>query len=74
MKVIRSETDSSSCPSSDTEILPHVPVSQRQRTWPDIFPVPTFSYEVENVLEEGNFVFQKSGKTLKLARAQKHNV
>lgn len=74
LKVIRSETDSSSCASSDTDILPHVPVSQRQRTWPDIFPVPTFSYEVEHVLEEGNSVFQRSGKTLKLTRAQKHNV
>lgn len=74
MKVVRSESDTSSCASSDTDILPHVPVSQCQKTWPDIFPVPTFSYEVEHVLEEGNSAFERSVTTLKLTRAQKHNV
>ncbi|RXN04057.1 gypsy retrotransposon integrase 1-like protein [Labeo rohita] len=74
LKVVRSESDASSLASSDTEILPHVPVSERRKTWPDIFPVPTFSYEVEHVLEEGNIAYDRSGKTLKLSRAQKHNI
>ncbi|XP_049428835.1 uncharacterized protein LOC125886568 isoform X3 [Epinephelus fuscoguttatus] len=74
LRVVRSESDLSSCASSDTDILPHVPVSQRQKTWPDVFPVPTFSYEVEHVLQEGNSVFESSGKNLKLSRAQKHNI
>uniref|UniRef100_A0A8C5CMT1 Uncharacterized protein n=1 Tax=Gadus morhua TaxID=8049 RepID=A0A8C5CMT1_GADMO len=74
LRVVRSESDLSSCGSSDTDILPHVPVSQRQKTWPDVFPVPTFSYEVEHVLQEGNSVFESSGKTLKLSRAQKNNI
>ena len=75
LRVVRSESDTSSCASSDTYILPHAPISQRQKTWPDIFPVPTFSYEVEHVLEDGNSAFQRSGKTLKkLTRAQKHNI
>uniref|UniRef100_A0A672GEJ9 PB1 domain-containing protein n=1 Tax=Salarias fasciatus TaxID=181472 RepID=A0A672GEJ9_SALFA len=74
LRVVRSESDASSCASSDTDILPHVPVSNRQKTWPDVFPVPTFSYEVEHVLAEGNDVFQRSGKTVKLNRAQKHNI
>lgn len=65
LRVVRSESDSSSCASSDTDVLTHVPVSQRLKTWPDIFPVPTFSYEVQHVLEEGNSAFEGSGKTLK---------
>ncbi|KAI4811340.1 hypothetical protein KUCAC02_014250, partial [Chaenocephalus aceratus] len=47
---------------------------ERQKTWPDIFPVPTFSYEVEHVLGEGNSAFETYGKTLKLNRGQKHNI
>lgn len=74
LKVVRSESDTGSLASSDTENLPHVPVSQRQKTWPDIFPVPTFSYEVEHVLENGNIAYDISGKTMKLSRAQKHNI
>lgn len=60
-KMIGSESDTRSCASSDTDILPLVPIRQRQKSWPDIFPVPTFSYEVERVLEEGNSAFATSG-------------
>ncbi|KAA0714574.1 hypothetical protein E1301_Tti018620 [Triplophysa tibetana] len=74
LKIIRSERDTSSCASSDTDILPLVPISQRQKSWPDIFSVPTFSYEVEHVLEKGNSAFATSAKTLKLTRSQKHNI
>uniref|UniRef100_A0A3P9BCZ1 Uncharacterized protein n=1 Tax=Maylandia zebra TaxID=106582 RepID=A0A3P9BCZ1_9CICH len=74
LKVVRSESDVSSCASSDTDILPHVPLAQRLKCWPDTFPVPTFSYEVEHLLEEGNRAFEMSGKHLKLTRAQKHNI
>ncbi|XP_016363601.1 myosin heavy chain, fast skeletal muscle-like [Sinocyclocheilus anshuiensis] len=70
LKVVRSESDTYTNTSSNTDILPHVPVSQRQTTWPDIFPVPTFSYEVEHILEEGNVAFETSGTMLKLTRAQ----
>uniref|UniRef100_A0A3P8QZU8 Uncharacterized protein n=1 Tax=Astatotilapia calliptera TaxID=8154 RepID=A0A3P8QZU8_ASTCA len=62
LKVVRSESDVSSCASSDTDILPHVPLAQRLKCWPDTFPVPTFSYEVEHLLEEGNRAFEMSGK------------
>ncbi|KAI4826720.1 hypothetical protein KUCAC02_030154 [Chaenocephalus aceratus] len=58
LKVVTSESDISSCASSDTDILPHVSVRERQKTWPDIFPLPTFSYEVEHVLGEGNSAFE----------------
>uniref|UniRef100_A0A3B1K613 Sterile alpha motif domain-containing protein 3-like n=1 Tax=Astyanax mexicanus TaxID=7994 RepID=A0A3B1K613_ASTMX len=70
LKVVRAECDESSTASSDTDILPHAPLTLRQKSWPDSFPVPTFSFEVEHVLEEGN----RSGKPLILSRAQKHNI
>ena len=65
LKVVRSESNASSTASADTDILPHVPLSQRQKNWPDCFHVPTFSYEVEHVLQEGNTVFERSGNRLK---------
>lgn len=74
LKIIRSESDESSVASSDTEILPHVPPTQRQKHWPSTFVVPVFSFEVEHVLEEGNRVYRNSGKTLKLKKSQLHNV
>lgn len=37
LKVVRSESDVSSCASSDTDILPHVPLAQRLKCWPDTF-------------------------------------
>lgn len=74
LKAIRSETDTNSCARLDKDILPHEPVSQHQKTWPDIFLVPTFPYIVEHVLEEGNSAFERSGETLKLSRAQKYNI
>lgn len=74
LKVMRSESDECSTASSDTDILPHALLTQHQKNWPDAFPVPTFSYEVEYVLEEGNHVFERFGKMLKLTRSQKHNV
>ncbi|KAI3373747.1 hypothetical protein L3Q82_022343, partial [Scortum barcoo] len=47
---------------------------ERLCRWPEIFIVPTFSYEVEYALREGNSVFVKDGKTAKLPRDQKHNI
>lgn len=34
LKVVRSESDASSTGSSDTDILPHVDLRQRQKNWP----------------------------------------
>lgn len=45
-----------------------------QKTWPDIFPVPTFFYEAAHVFEEGNCAFDRPGKTLTLNMPQKHNI
>lgn len=74
LKVMRCESDASSTASSDTDILPHVPLTQRQKNWPDRFPLPTFSFEVENVLQEGMAAFESSGKSVSLTRSQKHNI
>ena len=52
LRVVRPEGDTSSTASSDTDILPHVPAVQRQKSWPDHFVVPGFGYEMEHILEE----------------------
>uniref|UniRef100_A0A8D3EFU5 Sterile alpha motif domain-containing protein 3-like n=1 Tax=Scophthalmus maximus TaxID=52904 RepID=A0A8D3EFU5_SCOMX len=64
LKVVRSESDASSVASDDTIILPHAITPDRTERWPDVFPVPAFSYEVELILR----------KTVKLSRGQKHNI
>uniref|UniRef100_A0A3Q3KYI4 PB1 domain-containing protein n=1 Tax=Mastacembelus armatus TaxID=205130 RepID=A0A3Q3KYI4_9TELE len=74
LKVIRSESDASSIASDDTIILPHAMTPDRTERWPDVFPDPTFSYEVELILGEGNVTYERLGKTLKLSRAQKHDI
>lgn len=74
LKVIRSESDDSSIASDDTIILPHAIIPERVDRWPTVFPVPMFSYEVELLLGEGNIAFERTGKTLKLSRGQKHNI
>lgn len=74
LRVIRPEGDTSSTASSDTDILPHVPASQCQKSWPDHFVVPGFGYEMEHILEEGNRVYEESGKLLKLKRSQKGEI
>lgn len=73
-KILRSESDASSVASSDTDRLPHAPSNVRQKNWPDSFPVPIFSYHVEHALQEGDRVFEDTGKVLDLDRAQKHNI
>uniref|UniRef100_A0A3Q3RZ58 PB1 domain-containing protein n=1 Tax=Mastacembelus armatus TaxID=205130 RepID=A0A3Q3RZ58_9TELE len=74
LKVIRSESDASSIASDDTIILPHAMTPDRTERWPDVFPVPTFSYEVELILGKGNVTYERLGKTLKLSRGQKHDI
>nr|XP_054590080.1 uncharacterized protein LOC129154312 [Nothobranchius furzeri] len=74
LQVVRSEVDNVSLQSSDTEILPHAPISNRLKTWPDNFSVPTFSYEVEHLLQEANAAYEQSGKTITLTRSQKSSI
>lgn len=74
LRVVRPEGDSSSVASSDTDILPHAPAAQRQKSWPDQFVVPGFGYEMEHILEEGNRVYEESGKLLKLKRSHKSEI
>lgn len=74
LKVVRSESDASSVASDDTVILTHIRIPERTEKWPCIFPVPTFSFEVELVLAEGNAAYETTGKTCRLNRGQKHNI
>ncbi|CAL9695806.1 unnamed protein product [Knipowitschia caucasica] len=74
LRVVRTESDELSVASSDTDIMPHVPLEQRQKHWPNTFTVPVFSLDIEYVLQEAINVYRDSGKTLKLSRAQKHSI
>uniref|UniRef100_A0A8D3CDV8 Uncharacterized protein n=1 Tax=Scophthalmus maximus TaxID=52904 RepID=A0A8D3CDV8_SCOMX len=74
LKVVRSESDASSVASDDTIILPHAITPDRTERWADVFPVPAFSYEVELILSDGSVTYERTGKTVKLCRGQKHNI
>lgn len=74
VKVVRRESDESSVASDDTIILPHAMTPERVDKWPQVFPIPTFSYEVELVLGEGDVAYERTGKVLKLTRGQKHDI
>lgn len=74
LKIIRSGNAHEVALVSEMEDMPLTPISPCQKSWPEVFPVPTFSYEVELVLQEGNRAFESSGKRLKFTRSQKHNI
>lgn len=77
VKVVRPESDGSSVASDDTIILPHAMTPDRVERWPQDFPIPTFSYEVELILGEGDVAYvayERTGKALKLSRGQKHDI
>ena len=69
------EADLSSTSTDDTVLLSDNTVSpERLCRWPEVFIVPTFSYEVEYCLREGNSVLEREGRGLRLTRDQKHNI
>lgn len=76
IKIVRFvELDLSSTSTDDTVLLSdNTDSPERLCRWPEIFVVPTFSYEVEYALREGNSAFVREGKTVRLTRDQKHNI
>ena len=68
------ELDLSSASTDDTVLLSDIESPERLCRWPEVFVVPTFSYEVEFTLREGNCAFEKEDKILRLTRNQKHNI
>lgn len=75
IKIVRYlEPDLSSTSTDDTLLSDNTDSLDRLCRWPEIFVIPTFSYEVEHALREGNYAFVKEGKTLNLTRDQKHNI
>ncbi|KAL7883026.1 hypothetical protein SRHO_G00006840 [Serrasalmus rhombeus] len=76
IKIVRLvEYDLSSTSTDETVMLSdNTDSPDRLSRWPEVFVVPTFSYEVEYTLKEGNCTFEKEGKSLILTRDQKHNI
>ncbi|XP_077089958.1 uncharacterized protein LOC143741580 [Siphateles boraxobius] len=77
VKLIKTlELDIHSTDTEDTALASDTSSSSSKRTsrWPDVFDLPTFSYDVEFALREGNSEYFKEGKHLKLTRDQKHNI
>lgn len=65
--------DSSS--TASTETLSDVSSPERLSRWPaGPFQIPTFGFDVELTLREGNAEFERNGRPLKLARDQKHDI
>ncbi|XP_059180231.1 sterile alpha motif domain-containing protein 3-like [Centropristis striata] len=65
--------DSSSVAS--TETLSDVSSPERLSRWPPgSFQIPTFGFDVELTLRQGNTEFEKTGRPLKLSRDQKHDI
>lgn len=58
-----SQDDSSAVSSADTIILPKSPEC-RSEPWPTNFLIPTFSYDVEMLLQAGNKAYESDGTLL----------
>lgn len=75
VKLIKTlELDVHSTDTEETALAVDTSSSKRTSIWPDVFDPPTFSYDVEFALREGNSEYVKEGKHLKLTRDQKHNI
>ncbi|KAK0148644.1 hypothetical protein N1851_011039 [Merluccius polli] len=57
------QDDSSAVSSADTIILPKSP-EYRSEPWPTNFLIPTFSYDVEMLLQAGNNAYESNGSLL----------
>ncbi|KAM3621420.1 uncharacterized protein V6R79_010927 [Siganus canaliculatus] len=53
--------------SLDTSSQSSGEMSGRSKPWPNPFPIPTFSYDIEMKLRRGNEAFQKDGSLLPLS-------
>uniref|UniRef100_A0A3B4X5Z9 PB1 domain-containing protein n=1 Tax=Seriola lalandi dorsalis TaxID=1841481 RepID=A0A3B4X5Z9_SERLL len=49
---------------SQDSLIPSPPPTERQNLWPAIFPIPSFSYNTEMALRQGNEKFLKDGTPL----------
>lgn len=61
-------------PKDTTIIKPDAMSPVRAESWPSVFPVPTFSYHLEAILNQGNIAYNNMGKTLILSKGQKHEL
>lgn len=65
------ETFNDSASTADTEILSP---QERQKPWPNVFDIPSFSVDVEYRLRQGNLKYLKDGTFLKPSRDLKHQI
>ncbi|XP_019956044.2 uncharacterized protein [Paralichthys olivaceus] len=49
---------------SQDNLIPRPPATERHNLWPAVFPIPTFSYNTEMALRQGNERFLKDGTPL----------
>ncbi|XP_034468605.1 uncharacterized protein LOC117777772 isoform X1 [Hippoglossus hippoglossus] len=49
---------------SKDNLIPRPPATERHNLWPAVFPIPTFSYNTEMALRQGNERFLKDGTPL----------
>nr|XP_054606034.1 sterile alpha motif domain-containing protein 3-like isoform X1 [Nothobranchius furzeri] len=60
--------------STSTSSSQSVSFSGRSQHWPTVFPVPTFSFDVELRLRQGNEIFESHGKLLTLSKDMKSEI
>nr|XP_054586819.1 uncharacterized protein LOC129152454 [Nothobranchius furzeri]XP_054586820.1 uncharacterized protein LOC129152454 [Nothobranchius furzeri] len=60
--------------STSTSSGQSVSFSGRSQQWPTVFPVPTFSFDVELRLRQGNEIFESHGKLLTLSKDMKSEI
>lgn len=65
-------SDTQSFGSADTEIIPRP--QGRMVHWPEAFPIPSFSVDVNFRLRQADLLYLKDGKCLKLSRDVKHDI
>lgn len=69
-----SDEISSDTPSTaDTEIL-SVSSQERQKPWPEIFYIPTFSVDVEYRLRQADLLYLAEGTHLRVSKELKHEI
>lgn len=64
-----------SSPSTSSSVSSHSEsFAGRSQPWPTVFPLPTFSYDVELRLRQGNDAFRKDGTRLSISRDMKSEI
>ncbi|KAL7381377.1 hypothetical protein ABVT39_004934 [Epinephelus coioides] len=74
VKIIEHDISSTSSWTSDSGESSSCQTPQRSSAWPKVFPVPTFSHDIEFLLREANDAKQQHGRRLTLTKEQKSKI